>query len=257
MKIGITREAARLEALRQYNILDTPAEQAYDDITALAAFICNVPIALVSLVDEHRQWFKSKVGLDIQETSRDVSFCAHAILNQDMLIVNDALKDERFWNNPLVVHAPGIRFYAGVPLVSPRGYPIGTLCVIDYQPNQLSPHQQQVLTALARQVVVQLELRRVSSQLAETLDKLELMAGLIPICSYCKGIRNDQGYWSTVEQFMEQHADVEFTHGICDDCMQQHFPEVAQILLTEAEARKDGESAEQNRSPKSNEGFLG
>lgn len=225
-----TQEARRLEALRQYNILDTPAEQAYDDITALAAYICDVPIALVSLVERDRQWFKSKVGLEVNETSRDVSFCAHAILDKTTMVVNDALEDKRFDDNPLVVCAPNIRFYAGVPLITPSGEAIGTLCVIDHHPRELTEKQQKTLEALARQVVMQLELKRVSAQLADSLEQIKLMEGLIPICSYCKGIRDDEGYWSTVEHFITEHADVGFTHGICDDCMRQQFPEVAEAL---------------------------
>ncbi|WP_036481750.1 GAF domain-containing protein [Myxosarcina sp. GI1] len=235
------REAARLEALRQYRILDTPSESAYNDIATLAAFICEVPIALISFVDSERQWFKSKVGLNVAETARDVSFCAHTILSKSIMVVKDALRDERFVNNPLVTCAPGIRFYAGVPLITPEGYSIGTLCIIDRKPREdLSESQKKTLEALARQVVMQLELRRVSSQLADALEKIEIMKGLVPICSYCKGIRNDRGYWSTVEQFIEKYSDVEFTHGVCDSCMQIYFPEVAEVLLTETDA--DSES---------------
>ena len=226
-----TREAARLAALEQYQILDTPPEQSYDDITALAAYICDVPIALISLVDEDRQWFKSKIGIDVSETSRDVSFCAHAILGNEVMVVNDALEDERFSDNQLVTCAPNIRFYAGVPLITPEGHSLGTLCVIDHRPRDLTDHQIETLKSLGRQVVTQLELQRVSAQLAEALDRISLMEGLIPICSYCKGIRNDDGYWSTVEKFIDQFSDVEFTHGVCDRCMQQHFPDVAQVLL--------------------------
>jgi len=226
-----TQETKRLEALRQYNILDTPAEQAYDDITTLAAFICDVPIALVSLVDRDRQWFKSKVGLEVNETSRDVSFCAHVILDKTLMVVNDAVEDDRFSANPLVTCAPNIRFYAGVPLITPSGEAIGTLCVIDRQPRELSEKQLQTLQALARQVVMQLELKRVSAQLAASLERIKLMEGLIPICSYCKGVRNDEGYWSTIEKFIEQYSDVGFTHGICDACMRKQFPEVANELL--------------------------
>ncbi|MGB5974159.1 MAG: GAF domain-containing protein [Nodosilinea sp.] len=229
------QESGRLEALRQYKVLDTPSERSYDDITSLAAFICDVPIALISLVDTDRQWFKSRVGLPVQETGRDVSFCAHAILGADVMIVNDASLDERFADNPLVTELPGIRFYAGVPLVTPEGQPLGTLCVIDKKPRTLSDSQVEALEALARQVVVQLELQRVSSQLADSLEKIELMSDLIPICSYCKGVRNDQGYWSTVETFIQQHSEIGFTHGVCDVCMQKHFPEVAEVLLPDSE----------------------
>jgi GAF domain-containing protein len=226
-----TQEAERLAALRQYNILDTPAEQAYDDITALAAYICDAPIAIVNLVDGERQWFKSTVGFDLSETSREVAFCAYTVLDRETMVVNDALADERFANNEFVTCVPGIRFYAGVPLVTPTGFSIGTLCVVDHRPRELTEFQQKTLEALARQAVAQLELRRVSSQLAEALDHIKLMEGLIPICSYCKGIRNDHGYWSTVETFIEEYADVGFTHGVCDSCMRQHFPEVADVLL--------------------------
>jgi GAF domain-containing protein len=225
------QEANRLQALQAYNILDTPPEQVYDDITALAAYICDVPISLISLIDGDRQWFKSKVGLEATETPRDISFCDHAILNQTMMIVEDARQDDRFVNNPLVTAAPGIRFYAGVPLTTPQGHQLGTLCVIDDQPRELSEAQQKTLAALARQVVMQMELQRVSAQLATALDKLEVMEGLLPICAYCKGIRNDQGYWSTVESFIKERTAVEFTHSICDGCLKQHFPEVADGFL--------------------------
>ena len=238
-------EAARLEALRQYSILDTPSESAYNDIARLAAFICDVPIALISFVDSERQWFKSKVGLEVEETARDISFCAHTILSKNMMVVKDALRDERFMNNPLVTCAPGIRFYAGMPLVTPQGYSVGTLCVIDRHPGKdLSESQKKTLEALARQVVTQLELRRVSSQLADALEKIEIMEGLIPICSYCKGIRNDRGYWSTVEKFIQQYSDVQFTHGVCDSCMQIHFPKVAEVLLDQTD--EDSESMNRN-----------
>lgn len=242
MKAGTpAREDERLEALRQYQILDTPSESAYNDITALAAFICDVPIAMISFVDADRQWFKSKVGLNVDETARDISFCTHAILNRDIMVIKDTLRDQRFEHNPLVTCAPGIRFYAGVPLVTPSGHALGTLCVIDRQPRELSKAQQQNLEALARQVVMLLELRRVSAQLADALEKMEIMGGLVPICSYCKGIRDDRGYWSTVEKFIEHYSDVSFTHGVCDECMRQQFPEVAEILLAETEVDEDDE----------------
>lgn len=231
----LSQEAARLEALRQYKILDTPSEQAYDDFTLLASVICQVPIALISLMDAKRQWFKSKIGWEINETSRDIAFCAYAVSSDKTIVVNDALSDERFFNNPLVTSAPGIRFYAGAPLITPEGFYLGNLCVIDHVPRDLSESQKKTLEAIARQVVAQLELRRVSSSLAEALEKIKLMEGLIPICSYCKGIRNDEGYWSTVENFIKQHSDVEFTHGICNDCIRQHFPDVAKVMLEDAD----------------------
>jgi signal transduction histidine kinase/CheY-like chemotaxis protein len=157
-------EAERLAALRGLAILDTPPEPAFDELSALAAYICQTPIALISLVDEDRQWFKSRVGWAASETPREAAFCAHTILEPDLLIVPDACADERFANNPLVTAPPGIRFYAGAPLVTAEGHALGTLCVIDHRPRELSAEQTRALRALCQQVVAQL---RLCQQLAE------------------------------------------------------------------------------------------
>jgi GAF domain-containing protein len=160
-------ESKRLKVLWQYEVLDTVPEEVFDDLTELAARICEAPIALISLVDEKRQWFKSKVGVTVNETSRDLSFCAYAINQSDLFIVPDATQDERFANNPLVTSDPKIRFYAGAPLITPDGYALGTLCVIDKVPRELRPEQEQALRILARHVVSQLELRRRSRELVD------------------------------------------------------------------------------------------
>ncbi|MBV8883164.1 MAG: GAF domain-containing protein, partial [Chroococcidiopsidaceae cyanobacterium CP_BM_RX_35] len=161
-------EAARLETLYQYEILDTKAEESFDELTRLAALICETPIALVSLIDARRQWFKSKVGMEATETLRALAFCTQTIQQPDVLIVPDALADCRFATNPLVTSAPQIRFYAGVSLITPNGHALGTLCVIDRVPRELSPLQVEALRTLGHQVMTQLELQRHVAALART-----------------------------------------------------------------------------------------
>ncbi|EAY27955.1 GAF domain-containing SpoIIE family protein phosphatase [Microscilla marina] len=152
-------ESARLKALHRYHILDTGFEKEFDDLVKLASYICEAPISLISLVAENKQWFKAKVGLEMQETPRSQAFCAHAIHTPNLFVIEDATKDERFWDNPLVTNSPDIRFYAGMPLTTPEGFRLGTLCVIDQKPRQLSLAQKQALQTLATQVITQLELR--------------------------------------------------------------------------------------------------
>ena len=162
-------EEARIAALDKYAILDTDPEQSFDDLTLLATFVCKTPIALISLIDENRQWFKSRVGIAASETSRDIAFCSTAILQPDVFVVPDALADDRFRNNPLVVSDPHIRFYAGAPLVNEEGYALGTLCVVDRAPRELAPDQEEAVKALSRLGLAQLEFRRHLILLKEAL----------------------------------------------------------------------------------------
>lgn len=154
-------EAQRIEALLQYKILDTPAEAAFDDLTQLAAYICGTPVALINLVDRDRLWIKSNTGLgSLQEVPRDIAFCAHTILQSDVLTVPNAATDDRFVTNLLVTSDPKFQFYTGVPLINPEGHALGTLCTLDYVPRELTPEQLAALRLIGRQVVKQLEMRR-------------------------------------------------------------------------------------------------
>src|SRR3984885_9458930 len=166
-------EKERLKALRRCKILDTDPEQNFDDITMLASRICATPVAMISLIDEDRQWFKSKLGMTENEIARDIAFCAHGILQTGVFVVNDAQADERFAANPMVTGNPGIRFYAGAPLMTSDGHALGMLCVMDEIPRELSVEQKTTLEALSRQVISHLELRRSLTELRQTVVELQ------------------------------------------------------------------------------------
>ena len=163
-------ESLRLAALASYAVLDSGSDPDLDDLVALAAALCAAPISTITFLDSHRQWFKARVGVSVSETSRDISFCAHAILGKGLMVVPDATKDKRFKNNPLVTGPQKIRFYAGAPLITPDGHALGTLCVLDHEARALRPEQKQSLRVLAHHVVSQLELRRHARALAEARE---------------------------------------------------------------------------------------
>jgi GAF domain-containing protein len=167
---ALSTEAARLAALDRYAILDTDPEQSFDDLVILASYICKTPIALLSLLDDHRQWFKSTVGVQVRETPLEMSICAHAIKQEDLFIVPDTLQDARFRENPMVVGEPHIRFYAGAPLINEDGFALGTLCVLDRQPRELDREQKQALKSLRQLALKQMELRRNLQLLKDALN---------------------------------------------------------------------------------------
>lgn len=197
--MGATEEA-RLEALRSYRILDTEPERAFDDLALLASRLCGTPIALITLIDRDRQWVKSRIGVEVAETSREVAFCDHAIRDHGLFCVPDATRDERFRDNPFVVSEPKIRFYTGAPLVTPDGHALGTLCVLDRKPRILTAEQREGLDALRRQVVAQLTLRRNLVELQEALaerdrveqererllEELRKLSDLLPLSTACQ-----------------------------------------------------------------------
>lgn len=231
-------EQQRLATLRGYEILDTEPEAAFDDLTLLASYVCQTPVALISLIDADRQWFKSKIGVSVTETSRDIAFCASAILQPDVFMVPDTSKDERFAENPLVVSEPKVRFYAGATLMT-QGQALGTLCVVDRVPRELTPEQLEALRALSRQALAQLELRRNLVRLEQSLtarDRAEAekertlrelkaalanihtLEGLLPICLSCKKIQDQKGHWQPFEYYVRAHTEAKVTHKICPDC---------------------------------------
>ncbi|MBK79805.1 MAG: diguanylate cyclase [Gammaproteobacteria bacterium] len=204
-----SHESARLQALRLYRVLDTAGERTFDELAELAAAICDTPISLISLVDGDRQWFKSRVGLEVRETPRCMAFCAHAIETDAVLVVPDARLDPRFVDNPLVTGEPHIRLYAGTPLIVDGGHRLGTLCVIDRRPRSLTASQIRGLQVLSRAVVTQLELRRAR------LD-IESLSQVLPVCAWCRSVRAGDGVWESPERYLMDTVSV--SHGICPQC---------------------------------------
>jgi GAF domain-containing protein len=237
-------EAERLNTLRGYEILDTRPEDRFDELTRLAALICSTPIAVVSLVDENRQWFKSKLGVAMSQTPREHAFCAHAIMSQDLFVVTDASQDPRFATNPLVLGEPHIRLYVGAPLTAPNGHNLGALCVIDRKPRRLSRKQLESLRLLGRQVMAQVtlgknlqdlkialkardeledDMTKLIQELQAAKTKIQTLEGMVPMCAWCKRVRDDRGYWEQVEAYVAKSTGIYTTSSICPECLQKHF----------------------------------
>ncbi len=235
----MSEEAARLAALRHYEILDTPRETQFDDFTQLAACICGAPVSLISLVDENRQWFKSSVGVQASETPLDQSICRHAILQKGLFVVPDTEQDPRTAGNPLVTGHPRFRFYAGVLLESGDGHPLGTLCVLDFKPRQITQEQGRMLEALARQVMTAMEFRvatrdlaRRNAQLEQALKEIKTLEGLLNICAQCKKIRDGESDWVPVESYVQSHTHARFSHGLCPVCAQAFLDDLDKLAKT-------------------------
>jgi GAF domain-containing protein len=209
-----SNDAARLQELRSYGVLDSPDEQAFDDIGALVRDIAGTPIGIISLVDENRQWFKSCIGLDAKETPRNISFCGHTILQRTPLLINDALDDPRFCDNPLVTGEPGIRFYAGAPILLDNGTALGTVCVIDRKPRELSLMQRSALRLLRQTAAHLVELRRARQD-------LDAVSKLLPLCSWCRSVKTEKGNWVDLHKYVSQSMPV--THSMCPDCLQREM----------------------------------
>jgi GAF domain-containing protein len=216
----------RLTILQSSGILDTPPEEQFDDLTRVASFICKTPISLISLLDEKRQWFKSRVGLDATETPIEQAFCLHAIEKPEVMVIRDAWEDGRFAANPLVTGAPNIRFYAGAPIITKEGVALGTLCAIDRRPRDLEPEALIVLQALARQAATLLELRNLVDAYHHALvmkdhaeREAEELRKLLPMCSYCRDVRDDNDYWQHLDGYLTSHAHVDLSHTVCPKCM--------------------------------------
>jgi PAS domain S-box-containing protein len=237
-------EEARLEALHRYAILDTVPEQDFDDLSRLAALICGTPIAMVTFVDANRQWFKSKIGFDVNETPREVAFCAHTILQRDIFIIPDALADERFRTNPFVTGDAHVRFYAGAPLMTSDGQVLGTICVVDRVPRDLSAGQKEALKALSRLVVAQLELRRSVSDLSravrerrhaeQEIDQLFTLS-LDMLC-----IAGFDGYFKRINPAWENTLGIPAEKLIAEPYIDFVHPEDREATVVESRKLKEG-----------------
>lgn len=209
-------ERHRLDALNACRLLDTPPEVRFDDFVHLAAHVCDAPTAAFSLVDTDRQWFKARFGLDAPETPRALSFCAHAILGDALFEVEDATADERFSDNPLVTGPPDVRFYAGVPVAGPGGYPLGTLCVIAPTPGRLDETQRDLLVRLAR---------RLEDVVRARVAEYDPPNAFVSMCAACKAVRQDE-QWVSVERYVVDLARTDVSHGICPTCAAQLYADL-------------------------------
>jgi diguanylate cyclase (GGDEF)-like protein len=223
-------EQQRLQALHQLEVLDTPPEPEFDELVHLAAAICGAPIGMMSLVDADRQWFKAVTGLDFTETAREVAFCDHAIRQPDLMLVEDARQDPRFAQNPMVTGAAGLRFYAGMPLLSPDGLPVGTLCVMDHVPRTLTQEQQTALSILAHQANTRLELRVKRRELEQALARAEAATARLA--------SSEQRFQTFMDSgpFMAYLKDEDGRMLYYNHCMARHFDVSRTFMVQKADS---------------------
>jgi GAF domain-containing protein len=182
-------------------------------------------MALVTFIDRDRQWFKSRVGFSHPQTSRGLSFCAHTILQSTVMVVPDMSADDRFRENALVTHDPSIQFYAGAPIFSSDGLPLGALCVLDREPRTLTVGQEEALRAMSRLAGALLETRRSVGELSIATENMNLLSQMLPVCSSCQRLQSDDGTWVSLEQFVKGHAQKAGGHGTCPDCARRLYPD--------------------------------
>ena len=220
LESGQNGEPSRLAALQEYRILDARLKRAYDDITELAAHIGATTMSAIWLEEEGRFWFHAEMTANKKSFQAFKALCSRAMLSSSPLVIRDFRTDRRFARSGNTGAAAQCRFFAGFPLIASESAPIGTLCVMGRRPQQLSAKQTRAMQALARRVVTLIELRRVSAHLADALEHVKTLRGLIPICAWCKRIREDDGYWSQLEAYFHAHAAADFTHSICPKCLE-------------------------------------
>lgn len=202
-------EKRRLEAVALYREISKTTSKTLDDLTRLAAAICQTPISLITMLEKDNQFFAAKTGIEGEGTAREDAFCKHALAIDDLLIIEDAWADQRFRENPYVTGEPHIRFYAGAPLTVEDGLTLGTLCVIGREPRTLSEHQQEALRILRNMVVDQLKLARAR-------DDIRVLQSLLPMCAWCRSIQTADGSWQALHEYVADQQPV--SHGICPVC---------------------------------------
>ncbi|KIG15345.1 Diguanylate cyclase (GGDEF domain) with GAF sensor [Enhygromyxa salina] len=228
---GVNEDNARVDTLHGYAILDSEPEPRFDALTKISSLALDLPVTLITLVDAAREWTKSAYGVELASLPTQLGFGSAAIAARQLLVIEDISTDPRFAAHPLVTGPLQLRFFAGVPLEVRCGHQIGSLCVFGQTPHAVTPRETELLLALAGQVVQMLELRRTESELEGAVQSIRTLATLIPICSHCRKVRDDENHWSTLERLVQAKTGSRFTHGICPDCVREHYPDAADELL--------------------------